>query len=94
MCPTNAFTLAGLPPTLAGDKAGLLSYLTQHHRGTAKQRRATLIVVGYQAVGKTSLLWRLGHPVTAESTPDDPKPRLADRTSTNGIASGVSPHVR
>lgn len=43
-------------------------------------RRASLIVLGPQAVGKTSLLWRLQHP--------DPAIPLLPMQSTNGIAMG------
>ena len=51
---------AGLPPELADSSQALLSYLAQLHQGTG-HRRASLIVVGYQGAGKSSLVWRLQH---------------------------------
>ena len=75
----SALTLAGLPPELEYDDAAIYSYITQHHRGQASTRRGTLIIIGYQGAGKTSLVWRLRNPT--EAMPATP--------STDGIEFGT-----
>ena len=71
---------AGLPRELDYNPTGIVSYLRQLHKGSGN-RRASLILIGPQAVGKSSLLWRLLHP--------DKGDKLPDFQSTNGIANGA-----
>ena len=80
-----ALTAAGLPPELAGDWDKVLSYIAQLHASKAAGLaeppcRGTLIVIGYQGAGKSSLVWRLRHPDTGEVMPE--------LDSTDGIATG------
>ena len=80
-----ALTAAGLPPELAGDWDKVLSYISQLHASKAAGLaeppcRGTLIVIGYQGAGKSSLVWRLRHPDTGEVMPE--------LDSTDGIATG------
>ena len=80
-----ALTAAGLPPELAGDWNKVLSYISQLHASKAAALaeppcRGTMIVIGYQGAGKSSLVWRLRHPDTGEVMPG--------LDSTDGIATG------
>lgn len=86
--PSQALSDAGLRPELQGDRDGIVSYLQQMRQDSGKaadtafapRRRATVVVLGYQRVGKTSLVWRLRHR-------DDTWP--GDSISTPGIATGA-----
>lgn len=80
--PIEALTASGLPPELLGNAEGIVSYIRQL-RGGVGNRRCTLVLLGHQRVGKTSLLWRLGHPDTERYVYDESK-----LTRTNGIAIG------
>ena len=80
-----ALTAAGLPPELAEDWGKVMSYISQLHASKAAGLapppcRGTLIVIGYQGAGKSSLVWRLQHPDSAEAMPEI--------ASTDGIATG------
>lgn len=57
---------SGLPPELANDWEKVLSY-TKLGRGGGPCR-ATVVVLGYESAGKTSLVWRLRNP-TANPMP-------------------------
>lgn len=84
-----ALAAAGLPPELAGDWERVMSYLAQRHNsqlGAVTTRsqtpRCTVVLIGPQGVGKTSLVWRLRHPSSSESLPA--------MQSTDGVALGKS----
>ena len=78
--PQSSLVAAGLPRELTGNKTGIMSYLRQLHKGTGN-RRASLVLVGPQAVGKSSLLWRMLHPEKGD--------KLPNLQGTNGIANGA-----
>ena len=71
----------GIPFAVAQSADTLLSFLRQSLQATALYRRATLVLVGYEGAGKTSLMWRLQHPDTAVAMP------LV--VSTDGIQTGT-----
>ena len=76
----EALEAAGLPQELAGEPKGIMPYLRQLHAAGIGMRRASLTLVGPQAVGKTSLIWRLKHP--------DSSSKLETPGSTDGIQIG------
>lgn len=80
--PSSALSFVGVPSDLAGLADRVMSYLHDLRRGKGA-RRCTLVLLGPQAAGKTSLLWRLQHP-------DPVKYPLKDRGSTNGIVMGTT----
>ena len=78
--PQSSLAAAGLPRELAGNVTGTVSYLRQLHKEGTGNRRASLILVGPQAVGKSSLLWRMQHPNKSDN--------MTQLASTNGFAHG------
>lgn len=78
-------TKAGLPPELADKPDAVCSYVVQKHvseaRGLTAPRRGTLVIVGYQGAGKTSLVWRLRNLGSSEPMPEP--------QSTDGIEFGT-----
>lgn len=85
----EALSLAGIPPELAHDRIGVASYIAQQHlskaRGQESCCRGTLVIIGYQGAGKSSLVWRLRN---LASTTDMPV-----LESTDGIAFGTLPKL-
>ena len=70
-----ALTAAGLPPEFEEDWEKTFSYISQLHKSKAAglpvaPRRGTLIVIGYQGAGKSSLVWRLRHLESSEAMPE------------------------
>ena len=61
-----ALESAGLPPALSGSWNKVRSYISQLHKskaaGLKSLRRGTLVIIGYQGAGKSSLMWRLQNP--------------------------------
>ena len=85
-----ALELAGMPPELPLRRfahggynfdypTAIISYIQQLRKSGTGRRRATIVVVGYEGAGKSSLVWRLRHP-------EGDLPHLA---STDGIATGA-----
>lgn len=77
--PAAALAANSVPEELQGNADGIVSYLSLCRQGVGR-RHCTLILVGPQNVGKTSLLWRLQNP--AEHQHNMPT------GSTQGIAMG------
>lgn len=80
----SALHAAGLPPELAGDCRKVESYISQLHEskaaGVKASARSTLIVVGHEGGGKSSLVWRLQHPAGD----------MPELSSTNGVDTGTA----